>query len=126
MPSDDIKKQVIEGLKEVFGESDNPQQMKVLVRRIPIICTNIETMHDNIKEIKDNVHKIDSKLNGEMLKYHAELEQRHASLQKEVDDRVKPLEIAGVGNNLATRAIFTILTAFGLGIVGAIMAVIIK
>lgn len=52
----ETKKALIEGLKEVFGESDtaNPQEMKVLVRRIPILCTNIANMHLAIEEMKDN------------------------------------------------------------------------
>lgn len=50
------KEALLEGLREVFGESDseNPQQMKVLVRRIPILCTNVEQMHEDLKEMKDN------------------------------------------------------------------------
>lgn len=45
---------LLQRLKEVFGESDseNPQQMKVLVRRIPILCTNVEQIHTDIKDIK--------------------------------------------------------------------------
>lgn len=45
-------------LKKVFGESDkskDPEQMVVLVRRIPILCTNVENMHSMIGEIKDNI-----------------------------------------------------------------------
>lgn len=50
------KAALLEGLKEVFGDGDNkdPDQMKILVRRIPILCTSVEAMHQNIKEIKDN------------------------------------------------------------------------
>src|SRR3954451_24947996 len=51
------KEALLEGLKEVFGGSDSedPQQMRILVRRIPIICTSIEQMHDDISDIKDNL-----------------------------------------------------------------------
>lgn len=50
------KKSLIEGLKEVFGDSDtqDPQQMKVLVRRIPILCVSVMQMHEDIKAMKDN------------------------------------------------------------------------
>src|SRR3954452_12729229 len=51
------KEALLEGLKEVFGGSDSedPQQMRILVRRIPIICTSIEQMHSDISDIKDNL-----------------------------------------------------------------------
>lgn len=45
-------------LKNVFGNSDtsrDPEQMVILVRRIPILCTNVENMHVMIGEIKDNI-----------------------------------------------------------------------
>ena len=52
-----IKEVVKEALSEVFGESDNkdPEQMKILVRRIPILCANVENMHQNIADIKDDM-----------------------------------------------------------------------
>src|SRR4051794_36231553 len=51
------KEALLEGLQEVFGASDseNPQQMRILVRRIPIICTSIDQMHSDITDIKDNL-----------------------------------------------------------------------
>lgn len=50
------KESLLEGLKEVFGdlEPKNPQQMSVLVQRIPILCTNILQMHSDIAELKDS------------------------------------------------------------------------
>jgi hypothetical protein len=50
------KDALLEGLKEVFGDSDSedPTRMKVLVRRIPILCTNIDQMHADIADIKGN------------------------------------------------------------------------
>ena len=45
-------------LKNVFGGSDSsrdPEQMVILVRRIPILCTNVENMHVMIGEMKDNI-----------------------------------------------------------------------
>jgi hypothetical protein len=54
--SEQNNKQLLSILKEVFGESDaeNPTQMKILVRRIPILCTNIENMHRLIEEMRAN------------------------------------------------------------------------
>lgn len=52
------KAALLEGLREVFGESDNardPDQMVVLVRRIPILCTNVEQMHADIAKIQENI-----------------------------------------------------------------------
>lgn len=50
------KEMLLEGLKEVFGDSDseNPKQMKVLVQRIPILCQDIMQMKNDIKSINDN------------------------------------------------------------------------
>lgn len=51
------KDALLEGLKEVFGDfgdPKDPQQMKVLVQRIPILCTTIIQMHQDISEMKDN------------------------------------------------------------------------
>ncbi len=50
------KDALLEGLKEVFGDSDSssPGQMKILVRRIPIICSEINQIHTDIADIKDN------------------------------------------------------------------------
>ncbi len=52
------KAALLEGLKEVFGDtsdSDNPGQMKILVRRIPIICTEITQIHEDISKINNNI-----------------------------------------------------------------------
>ena len=55
-----IKEIVTEALREVFGEGDNkdPEQMKVLVRRIPILCTNVEAMHNSIDKMEANIQWI--------------------------------------------------------------------
>ena len=53
-----LTKALTEALKKVFVTSDtskDPEEMKVLIRRIPILCTQIEAIHDNIKAIQDNV-----------------------------------------------------------------------
>ena len=50
-----MKLALSESLKDVFGGSDDPAQMKVLVRRIPILCTNIEAMHQAIEDIQSNL-----------------------------------------------------------------------
>lgn len=50
------KEALLQGLKEVFGDDgDDPKQMRILVRRIPIVCTNIQNMHDDITDMKDNL-----------------------------------------------------------------------
>lgn len=51
----ETKAALLEGLKEVFGDGDekDPEQMRILVRRIPILCTNVEAMHSDISELKD-------------------------------------------------------------------------
>lgn len=49
------KEALLDGLKEVFGEGDkDPNQMTVLIRRVPILCTNIEAMHKAIDKINEN------------------------------------------------------------------------
>lgn len=47
---------LIFSLKEVFGDSDSSSsgEMKILVRRIPILCVNIEQMHNDIRALKDS------------------------------------------------------------------------
>lgn len=51
------KEALLESLKEVFGDGDNkdPEQMKILVRRIPILCTNVEAMHERLDSIDENI-----------------------------------------------------------------------
>ena len=51
------KDALLAGLKEVFGESDDPKEMRVLVRRIPILCTSIEAMHKSIEKIEKNLSR---------------------------------------------------------------------
>ena len=48
------KDALLEGLREVFGDSDSksPEEMKVLVHRIPILCTNFAQVQKDIGEIK--------------------------------------------------------------------------
>ena len=46
-----------EALRQVFGENQESQRF-VDVSRIPLICKNINDMHENIKEIND---KLDTK-----------------------------------------------------------------
>ncbi len=54
MKEENTKEALLEALKEVFGDSDDPAKMTVLIRRVPILCTNIEAMHRSIEEMKDN------------------------------------------------------------------------
>lgn len=53
-----LKKALQETLIHVFGENEKSQKF-IDVSRIPLICQNINAMHDNIKEIKDNMTKVD-------------------------------------------------------------------
>jgi hypothetical protein len=54
--AEQTKEALIEGLKEVFGEGDekrDPDQMTILVRRIPLICQDIKQIHSDVADIKD-------------------------------------------------------------------------
>lgn len=50
------KASLLAGLKEVFGDGDekDPNQMKVLVRRIPILCSSVDSMHKSLEKIESN------------------------------------------------------------------------
>ena len=49
------KEALLEGLKEVFTNDNDksPSEMKILIQRVPIICTSLIQMHDDIKSLKD-------------------------------------------------------------------------
>lgn len=51
------KQSMMEVLKDIFGDSDSkdPEQMKILVRRIPLLCTRIDQMHNDISSIQSNL-----------------------------------------------------------------------
>lgn len=51
------KEALLDGLREVFGDGDekDPDQMKILVRRIPILCASVIQMHEDIKNINGNI-----------------------------------------------------------------------
>ena len=54
-----IKTLLTEALKEVFVESDTKDpEMKVLIRRIPILCASVEAIHKNIDSINNNIQWI--------------------------------------------------------------------
>lgn len=54
------KETLMEGLREVFGDdSKDPQQMKVLVQRVPILCVNVQQTHDDIAEIKESLKNLE-------------------------------------------------------------------
>lgn len=53
----ETKAALLEGLKEVFDfndENDNGE-MKILVRRIPLICQDVKQIHTDIASINDNL-----------------------------------------------------------------------
>lgn len=43
-------------LREVFTvNGDKDPEMKVILKRVPILCINVESMHETLKEIKENM-----------------------------------------------------------------------
>lgn len=51
------KSDMLDALREVFATSDenkDPKQMSILIQRIPLLCLNIEQMHNDISELKDS------------------------------------------------------------------------
>ncbi len=54
----DMNKQaLLSALREVFGDGDgarDPREMRVLVQRIPILCTSILAMHASIEKMENN------------------------------------------------------------------------
>lgn len=50
------KADVLEVIQQVFGQESkkDPGEMKILVQRIPILCTQIVQMHNDIAEMKDS------------------------------------------------------------------------
>ena len=99
------KKIVIEALREVFNESDNPPQMRVLIRRIPILCTNIEAMHKKLNNIDSN------------LEIHIKDFEEH----KEESNQRRPLEV--IVQKIVFGGIGLILTAVLLALLGKIFSV---
>lgn len=53
----ETKAALLEGLKEVFDFSDSNDSgdMKILVRRIPLICQDVKQIHTDIASINDNL-----------------------------------------------------------------------
>lgn len=53
----ETKAALLEGLKEVFDFSDanDSGEMKILVRRIPLICQDVKQIHTDIASINDNL-----------------------------------------------------------------------
>lgn len=53
----ETKAALLEGLKEVFdyGDANESGEMKVLVRRIPLICQDVKQIHSDIASINDNL-----------------------------------------------------------------------
>lgn len=54
----ETKAALLEGLREVFGEGDekrDPEQMQILIRRIPLICQDVRQIHVDVADIKGNL-----------------------------------------------------------------------
>jgi hypothetical protein len=59
------KDALLEGLREVFGNEDtsqDPQKMKILVHRIPIICRDVLEIKDSVAATNKSVDKINDNL----------------------------------------------------------------
>jgi len=55
---------VLKAIREVFGDGDeqNPNQMKILVRRIPLICQDIKQIHTDMGDMRADVAKINDNI----------------------------------------------------------------
>lgn len=58
------KKALLEGLKEIFTDDNNktPQEMRILIQRVPIICTNIMQMHEALGRTDASVERINTNI----------------------------------------------------------------
>ena len=54
------KKIVADALREVFGDYEQSRRF-IDVSRIPLICQNINVMHENIQEIKNMIRESEKK-----------------------------------------------------------------
>jgi|GEM_PF-3627806 len=57
--------EAIEALREVFGEGDekrDPEQMKILIRRIPLICNDVKAINVGMDDIKGDIASINDNL----------------------------------------------------------------
>lgn len=52
-----MSKTIADALREVFSEpdSENPEHMKIIYSRIPILCIRVDTMDKNIQEIRNGI-----------------------------------------------------------------------
>ncbi|MES2006908.1 MAG: hypothetical protein V4436_02235 [Patescibacteria group bacterium] len=51
---------VIDGLKEIFGEPDeaNPEHMKIIYSKIPILCIRVDAIDKNIESINATISRL--------------------------------------------------------------------
>src|SRR4051812_44881346 len=107
------KEGVIEGFREVFGNSDseNPQQMRVIVRKIPILCVNVEKTQRDISDIKDDMKELKDTIKD-----------LSDNIDKKLDDKYVTKERFSSVEKLVFGCVALILVAF----LGAVIALIIK
>ena len=55
--AEETRRAVFEGLHQIFGEPDgkDPEQMRVIHQKIPILCIRMDAIDNNIKNIQDNL-----------------------------------------------------------------------
>jgi len=61
----ETKRSLLEALREVFGEGDekrDPDQMKILIRRIPLICNDVKAINVGMDDIKGDIASINDNL----------------------------------------------------------------
>lgn len=53
---------ITKAIEDIFGSSDskNPEQMRILVRRIPVLCVQIEKMSEQMEAMHETTGKLDS------------------------------------------------------------------
>lgn len=54
----------VAALKQIFdgGDSHDPEEVKVLVHRIPLICQDVKTIHADLAAVKTDVGKINANM----------------------------------------------------------------
>lgn len=61
----ETKTSLLEALKEVFGDGDekrDPEQMRILIRRIPLICNDVKAINVGMDDIKGDIASINDNL----------------------------------------------------------------
>ncbi len=53
----ETKKAVLEGLQQIFQgpDEDNPEHMRIIYQKIPVLCIRVDAIDKNIENINDNI-----------------------------------------------------------------------